>query len=64
MSRSGSTNFGKFVKMPAVAFDSMLFMARPITTIDLPNLSPASAIIFNLPRFEAKEVKIILLYCA
>ena len=37
---------------------SILFIARPKTAIDLPDFSPASAIIFNLPRFDAKEVNI------
>ena len=35
---------------------SILFIARPKTAIDLPDFSPASAIIFNLPRLDAKDV--------
>ena len=42
------------------AFLSILFIARPKTAIDLPDFSPASAIIFNLPRFDAKDVTITL----
>ena len=57
----GSIKFGKSVSMPvSIALLSILFIARPKTAIDLPDFSPASAIIFNLPIFEANEVKTIL----
>ena len=37
------------------AFVTILFIARPSTEIDLPDFWPASAIVFSLPRFEAKR---------
>ena len=52
-----SINVGKSVNMlVSNALLSILFIARPKTAIDLPDFSPASAIIFNLPRFDAKDV--------